>query len=63
MGGGPERDFAVLVAMNDMGRGVPQVFNPFIVIVWTQLKVVDLGMLSAGQHLVLLRPNLSIIRP
>ena len=37
--------------------------NPSISIVWTQLKVVDLEMLSPGQHLALLHPNLSIIRP
>ena len=37
--------------------------NTFILIVWTQLRVVGLSMLSAGQHLAVLRPNLSVTRP
>ena len=53
----------VLFGLCDAGRGVPQVFNAFIVIAWTQLEVISLRMLFVGQHLALLRPNLSIIRP
>ena len=63
MSDGPGRDLMVLFGLCDAGRGVPQVFNTFIVIVWTQLKVMGLRMLSAGQYFALLRPNLSIIRP
>ena len=63
MDDGPERDLTVLFGLCDAGRGVPQVFNPFIVIVWTQLKVMSLRMLSVGQHLAVLCPNLSVIRP
>ena len=63
MGGGPERDLAVLFGLYDAPRDVPQVLNPFILIVWTQLKVIGLRMLSVGQHLALLCPNLSITRP
>ena len=63
MNDGPERGLTVLFGLCDAKRGVLQVLNPSILIVWTQLKVVGLGMLSAGQHLALLCPNLSIIRP
>ena len=62
MSDGPEWDLAVLFCFSDAGRGVPQVLNPSIVIVWTQLKVVGLRMLSAGQHLAILRPNLLVAR-
>ena len=37
--------------------------NPSIIIVWIQLRVADLKMLSAGEHLAVLRPNLSVTRP
>ena len=63
MNDGPGQDLTVLFGLCDAGRGVPQVLNPSILIIWTKIKVVGLGMLSAGQHLALLRPNLSIIRP
>ena len=63
MSNGPGQDLMVLFGLCDAGRGVPQVFNPFIVIVWTQLKVMSLRMLSVGQHLAVLCPNLSIRRP
>ena len=53
----------MLFGLYDARRGVPQVLNPSILIAWTQLKVVGLRMLSAGQHLALSRQNLSIIRP
>ena len=43
-------------------EGDSQVLNTSILIVLTQLRVVGLRMLSAGQHLALLRQNLSIIR-
>ena len=44
-------------------RGVPQVLHTFIIIVWIQIWVVSLRMLSAGEHLAVLRPNLSVRRP
>ena len=44
-------------------RGVPQVLHTFIIIVLTQIRVVGLRMLSAGEHLAVLRPNLSVRRP
>ena len=56
-------DPTVLFGFCDANRGVPQVLNPYILIIWTNIKVVGLGMLSVGQHLALSRPNLSIIRP
>ena len=59
----PERDLTVLFSLCDAGRGVPQVLNPFILIIWAPLKVVGLRMLSAGEHLAILCPNLSITRP
>ena len=61
--GGPERDFAVLFGLCDMGRGVPQVFNPFILLVWTQHKVMSLRILFTGQTLALSYQNLSVPRP
>ena len=63
MSDGPGRDLTVLFGLCDAGRGVPQVLNPSIFIVWTQLKVMGLRMLSVGQHLALLGQYLSIIRP
>ena len=63
MSDGPGRDLTVLFGLCDAGRGVPQVLNPSILIVWTQLKVMGLRMLSVGQHLAVLCPNLSIRRP
>ena len=53
----------MLFGLGDTGRGVPQVLNPFILIVWTQLKVMGLRMLSVGEHLASLCPNPPIIRP
>ena len=44
-------------------RGVPQVVDPSLLIKSTELEVVDLKMLFKGQHLALLRQNLSVIRP
>ena len=63
MEGGPERDLMVLFGLSGAPRDIPQVLNPSIVIVWTKLKVMGLRMLSVGQHLALLCPNLPIIRP
>ena len=63
MGSGPERDLMVLFGLCDASRGVPQVLNTFILIVWTQLRVVGLRMLSVDQHLAVLHPNLSVTRP
>ena len=62
MGGGPERDLAMLLSLCNTRRDVPQVLNPSILISLTLLKIVGLRILSEGRHLVLLRPNLSIIR-
>ena len=61
--GGPKRDLTVLFSLNNAERGVPQVPNPFIPIILAQLKVVGLRMLSAGQYLAHLLPNLFITRP
>ena len=63
MSDGPGRDLMVLFGLCDAGRGVPRVFNAFIVIAWTQLEVISLRMLSVGQHLAVLCPNPSITRP
>ena len=63
MSDGPEQDLMVLFGLCDTGRDVPQVFNPFIVIVWTKLKGMGLRMLSVGQHLALLCQILSIRKP
>ena len=62
MNDAPGRDLMVLFGLCDAVRGVPQVLNPSILIIWTKIKVVGLGMLSAGQHLALSRQHLSIIR-
>ena len=62
MEGGPERDLTVLFALSGAPRDVPQVLNPSIVIVWIQLRVLSLRMLSAGLYLSLLHPNLFITR-
>ena len=62
MGSGPERDLMVLFGFYGASRGFPQVPNTSILIVWTQLRVVGLRMLSAGQDLAILRPNLPVAR-
>ena len=62
MGGGLKRDLTVLFGLYGAKKGVLQVLNPSISPSWTRLEVVGLKMLSAGQHLALLRQNLSIIR-
>ena len=46
----------------DTSRGVSQVLSTSILIVWTQLGVVSLRMLSVSQHFTGLRPNLSVTR-
>ena len=52
------------VFVQSEGSGVvPQVLNHSILIVWIQLRVVGLRMLSAGLHLAVLRPSLSVTRP
>ena len=63
MGDGLKWDLTVLFGLCGTKRGVTQVVDPSILIEWTQLELVGLRMLSAGQHLALLRQNLSIIRP
>ena len=62
MGSGPERDLMVLFGLCDASRGVPQVLNTSIFILWTKLRVVGLRMLSTDQHLAVLHPNLSVTR-
>ena len=62
MEGGPERDLMVLFGLSGTPRDIPQVLNPSIVIVWIQLRVLGLRMLSAGLYLSLLHPNLFITR-
>ena len=52
----------VFVHFQGLG-GVPQVLNTFVVIVLIQFRVVGLTMLSTGQYLAVLRPNLSVTRP
>ena len=42
--------------------GIPLVLNPSILIVWVQLRVVGVKMLSTGLHCAVLRPNQSVIR-
>ena len=63
MGGGLRRDLTVLFSLCGAIKGAPQVLNPSILIAWTHLKVVGLRMLSTGQHLAHLLPNLFITRP
>ena len=63
VGSGPERDLMVLFGLCGASRGFPQVLNTFILIVWTYLGVLGLRMLSAGQHIAILCPNLSATRP
>ena len=55
-------DTDVFVHSQGMG-GVPQVLKTSILIVWTQLRIAGLRMLSASQHLTVLHPNLSVTRP
>ena len=55
-------DTDVFVYSQGLG-GVPHVLNPSIFIVWIQLMVVGLRMLSGGEYLAVLRPNLSVTRP
>ena len=62
MEGDPERDLTVLFGLCGAPRDVSQVLNPSILIVWIQVWVMDLRMLSAGLHLSLLHPNLFITR-
>ena len=61
MGADPGRDLTVSFGLCYAIRGVSQVLNPSILIVLIQLKVVGLRMLSAGLHVALLRPNISLI--
>ena len=63
MGDGLKRDLTVLFGLCDTKRGVPQVVDPSLLIKSTELEVVGLKMLFEGQHLALLRQNLSVIRP
>ena len=47
----------------EVSGGVPQVLHTSLFIVWIVLRGVGFRMLSAGQHLAVWRPNLSITRP
>ena len=51
-----------LFGLYDAAGGVPHVLNPPIVIVWSQLKVMRLRMLSASRHLALSLSNMSVMR-
>ena len=62
MEGGPERDLTVLFGLYGAPRDVSQVLNPSIFIVWIQLRILGLRMLSAGLYISLLHPNLFITR-
>ena len=62
MGGSPKPDLMVLFGLWDSPKYVTEVLNPLIVIVWIQLRLVGLRMLSMGLHLAHLGPNLSIIK-
>ena len=62
MEGGPERDLTVLFGLCGAPRDVSQVLDTSIFIVWIQLRVLGLRMLSAGLYLSLLHPNLFITR-
>ena len=44
-------------------EGDSQVLNTSILIALIQLRILSIRMLSAGQHLAILRPNLSATRP
>ena len=52
----------MLFGLCDGPKGVTEVLNPLIVIVWIQLRLVGLRMLSMGLHLANFGPNLSIIK-
>ena len=62
MVGDPERDPTVLFGLCDAPRDVSQMLDTSILIVWIQLRVVGLRMLSTGLYLSLLHPNLFITR-
>ena len=61
-GGSPKPDLTVLFGLCDSPKYVTEVLNPLIVIVWIQLRLVGLRMLSMGLHLAYLGPNLSILK-
>ena len=61
-GQGAKPDLTVLFGWCDSPKYVTEVLNPLIVIVWIQLRLVGLRMLSMGLHLAHLGPNLSIIK-
>ena len=62
MEGGPERDLTVLFGLCGAPRDVSQMLDTSILIVWIQLRVLGLRMLSTGLYLSLLHPNLFITR-
>ena len=62
MGGSPKPDLTVLFGLCDSPKYVTEVLNPLIVIVWIQLRLVGLRMLSMGLNFAHLGSNLSIIK-
>ena len=62
MGGSPKPDLGVLFGLCDSPKYVTEVLNPLIVIVWIQLRLVGLRILSMGLNLAHLGPNLSTIK-
>ena len=62
MGGSPKPDLMGLFGLWDSPKYVTEVLNPLIVIVWIQLRLVGLRMLSMGLHLAHLGQNISIIK-
>ena len=62
MGGSPKPDLMVLFGLCDSPKYITEVLNPLIVIVWIQLRLVGLRMLSMGLHLAYLGSNLSILK-
>lgn len=59
--GSPRSDMTVVFSVCDIPKGVSQVLDPpLIVIVWIQLRLVGLNMLSKCLHLVHFGPKLSI---
>ena len=59
---GQERDLTVSFGLCGAHRDISQGLNPSILIVWIQLRVMGLRMLSTGLYLSLLHPNLFITR-
>ena len=50
-------------AHSEGSGAIPLALNPSILIVWVQLRVVGVKILSTGLHCAVLRPKQSLIRP